>query len=246
MKKIILSIALACLTAGTFSQTNTPWSTTGNIGIGTTNPGSALSVSGTLTVATGNASGDVNNLLLSNPNASTTTNDTRGTIWVDNDGKFKFRSVTGYGVAFVNTANNADILRITDAGLFVGTSSIPSGYAFAVNGSGLATAFYIKAAGTWGDFVFKPDYRLRPLDELNKYINLYHHLPDMPAAAEVTANGINLGETDRLLTIKVEELSLYLIEKDKQLAALQQQVTNLTKQMRRMHTSRRQHLRYKK
>jgi len=66
----------------------------------------------------------------------------------------------------------------------------------------------------WSDYVFKPDYHLPSLTTVKSYVDLYHHLPEIPSEKEIATNGLNLGDIDRLLTKKVEELTLYLIEKD--------------------------------
>jgi len=72
----------------------------------------------------------------------------------------------------------------------------------------------------WPDFVFKNNYKLMPLSELKTYVDKNQHLPEVPSAAEVTKDGQNLGEMNKLLLKKVEELTLYLIEKDKQMKAI--------------------------
>jgi uncharacterized coiled-coil protein SlyX len=58
---------------------------------------------------------------------------------------------------------------------------------------------------------------LPSLIEVKNYIDKNQHLPEMPSEQEVAKNGINLGEMNKLLVKKVEELTLYLIEKDKQI-----------------------------
>ncbi|SHN37607.1 hypothetical protein [Mucilaginibacter sp. OK098] len=98
------------------------------------------------------------------------------------------------------------------------------GYTFAVNGTAIATSITVKAYANWPDFVFKPTYKLASLTEVKTYIDQNHHLPDVPSAAEVEQNGLNLGEMNKVLLKKVEDLTLYLIEQDKKLA--DQQKTN--------------------
>jgi hypothetical protein len=68
----------------------------------------------------------------------------------------------------------------------------------------------------WPDYVFEPDYSLRPLGDVKKYIELNHHLPEIPSAQEVSKEGINLGEMNAKLLKKVEELTLYLLELKKE------------------------------
>ncbi|KQR70904.1 hypothetical protein [Pedobacter sp. Leaf176] len=69
----------------------------------------------------------------------------------------------------------------------------------------------------WPDYVFDQDYKILGLQELDAYIKVNKHLPDMPSTKEAEANGIALGEMNKLLLKKVEELTLHLIEKDKAL-----------------------------
>ncbi len=67
----------------------------------------------------------------------------------------------------------------------------------------------------WGDFVFDANYNLKPLSEVEAYINANKHLEGVPSATEIETNGINLGEMTNTLTQKVEELTLYIIEQNK-------------------------------
>ncbi len=70
---------------------------------------------------------------------------------------------------------------------------------------------------TGADFVFDKDYNLMPLTEIEAYIKQNHHLPEVPSAAEMQANGIELGKMNMLLLQKIEELTLLMIEQQKQL-----------------------------
>ena len=72
----------------------------------------------------------------------------------------------------------------------------------------------------WSDYVFDPAYRLMPLDEVESYVQEHHHLPDIPSAVEVEEQGIDVGEMNRLLLQKVEELTLYVIDLQKQIVEL--------------------------
>jgi hypothetical protein len=74
----------------------------------------------------------------------------------------------------------------------------------------------------WSDFVFDRDYELMPLGELEAYIDQNSHLPGVPTAEEVKANGNNLGEMDAILLKKIEELTLYVIELKKENEALRE------------------------
>jgi hypothetical protein len=120
-------------------------------------------------------------------------------------------------------------------GIVVGTGvSIPSGssYKMAVGGGILTEKIRVATNGTtfWADYVFEPNFKLRSLSEVAKYIKLNKHLPDIPSTAEVTQNGIDLAETQALLLQKVEELTLYVIEQDKQIKKLEKKVKRLSPQ----------------
>jgi len=67
------------------------------------------------------------------------------------------------------------------------------------------------------DFVFEPDYQLTELAELEKFVKAHKHLPEIPTAKQMVKDGVNLGELNIKLLQKVEELTLHLIEKEKQL-----------------------------
>ncbi|ACU03273.1 hypothetical protein [Pedobacter heparinus] len=74
----------------------------------------------------------------------------------------------------------------------------------------------IKVENTnWPDYVFTKDYTLPTLQQTENHIKEKGHLPGIPSAAEVKANGIDLGEMNAKLLQKIEELTLHLIEQDK-------------------------------
>lgn len=72
----------------------------------------------------------------------------------------------------------------------------------------------------WADFVFDSDYKLKSLHELEGFIEANNHLPDMPSEQEVLKNGINLAEMNAKLLQKIEELTLYVIEQQKEIENL--------------------------
>jgi len=101
-----------------------------------------------------------------------------------------------------------------------------STYKLAVGGSVIATSVTVKLCSAWPDYVFKPTYQLKPLSEVKTYIDQNHHLPDMPSEKEVADKGLDLGEMNKLLTKKVEELTLYLIEQNKRIEKLESGLKN--------------------
>jgi len=79
------------------------------------------------------------------------------------------------------------------------------------------------------DFVFKPTYKLMPLNQVEQYVNSNSHLPEIPSASEVSKNGLNMGDMQNKLLQKIEELTLYSIQQEKQYNALLKKVEMLTK-----------------
>ncbi|WP_235832272.1 hypothetical protein [Flavobacterium zhairuonense] len=79
----------------------------------------------------------------------------------------------------------------------------------------------------WSDFVFRKEYILPTLEEVEKYIAEKGHLENIPSEEEVLKNGINLGEMNSKLLQKIEELTLYMIEQNKTIEELKQEIKNI-------------------
>ena len=99
---------------------------------------------------------------------------------------------------------------------------------FRVMGDGkvYATEVNVLLAANFPDYVFAKDYKLMNLSDLEQYINANKHLPGVPSAKEVASNGnsINLGEMQTILLEKIEGLTLYTIEQQKQMSIQQKQI----------------------
>ena len=105
-------------------------------------------------------------------------------------------------------------------------------YKLAVNGAIVAKAMDINGTVPASDYVFEKDYKLRSLSETESYVTEHKHLPEVPSAAEFKTNGYNVGTMDDILLRKVEELTLYLIDMQKQNEALKAKVEKLEKTIR--------------
>ena len=90
----------------------------------------------------------------------------------------------------------------------------------------LRTREIIVDAQVWPDYVFDKDYDLMPLSEVEEFIETNGHLPNVPSAEEMEAEGQSLGEMNKVLLEKVEELTLHLIEQQKQIEELKEQIQN--------------------
>jgi len=106
-----------------------------------------------------------------------------------------------------------------------------SGEMFTVWGNGIVNAKKIYAEEVevrldaiginWPDYVFADDYKLRSLSAVEEFVNTHHHLPNVPSEKEIAEDGINLGKMNAILLEKVEELTLYVIELEKKVDALE-------------------------
>lgn len=76
------------------------------------------------------------------------------------------------------------------------------------------------------DYVFEEDYSLMPIDDLEKYIAHYKHLPEIPSAKTLETKGINLSEMNMLILKKVEEMALYVIDHEERISNLENKITN--------------------
>jgi hypothetical protein len=82
----------------------------------------------------------------------------------------------------------------------------------------------LSSSGTWADYVFNKDYNLKPLSEVEQFIKENGHLPNVPSAQKVKEEGIELGNMAKIQQEKIEELTLYLIQQNKEIAELKAQM----------------------
>jgi hypothetical protein len=115
----------------------------------------------------------------------------------------------------------------------IGTTSLGSGIRLQINGNVRASGFVEATGGlrvkTWAmevpDYVFGEQYTLKSLAEVEDFVKTHRHLPDVPSASELETNGMDVAEMNLVLLKKVEELTLHLIEQDKQIKALKATVS---------------------
>jgi len=148
----------------------------------------------------------------------------------DNNHKIEV-SKSGMNIASLNDALTVDAQSIMMSGkVGINTNNKFTGdyeYALAVNGGILTTEVYVKEVGEWHDNVFSNDYPLLPLCDLKKFINENKHLPELPSEAEVLEKGFDVATMEGLLLKKIEELTLYTIELQRQLQSQQEIITSL-------------------
>lgn len=116
---------------------------------------------------------------------------------------------------------------LTDSNVGIGTSTFidsNDNKAYRLSVKGRVRAEEVKVYNTWADYVFANEYKLRPLSEVESFITKNKHLPNVPSAKEVTEKGLELGEMAKIQQEKIEELTLYLIQQNKQIEELKMQV----------------------
>jgi hypothetical protein len=176
----------------------------GNVGIGTATPGATLDI-------------------------SRTANDSGVILGLGNGGApyWQFARSAGTGALSIQgtqTGYNNLLLSPTGGNVGIGTSN-PQ-YPLSVNGQIGAKDVIVTNTG-WSDYVFQPGYRLRPLSEVNAYIEANHHLPDIPSEAEVQEKGVSVGDMQSKLLAKIEELTLHMIQQDKENRDLRERIAQL-------------------
>jgi hypothetical protein len=76
----------------------------------------------------------------------------------------------------------------------------------------------------WPDYVFEKNYALMNLADVERYIQLNGQLPNVPSQKKILEEGLNVGDMNKILMEKVEELTLHLIEQDKRIKELEKMI----------------------
>jgi hypothetical protein len=103
----------------------------------------------------------------------------------------------------------------------IGGTTVPTGYMLSVAGKAICTELRVQLTGAWPDYVFDSKYKLPSFDKLRQYINENKHLPNIPAAKDIEKSGMDVGDMQRRMMEKIEELTLYVLELEKKVSAME-------------------------
>ena len=134
-----------------------------------------------------------------------------------------------------NTGSTPLITALGGGNVGIGTTNPQQ--KLSVNGTVGAREVIVTTTG-WSDYVFRPDYRLRPLNVVASYIRENHHLPDIPSEAEVQERGVSVGDMQAKLLAKIEELTLYMIRTQEEVSALREENRELRSTVENLEQSR--------
>lgn len=130
---------------------------------------------------------------------------------------------------FDGGSNWMELFRVNENGnVEIGTTDMGNTHKLIVEGTVFARKVKV-TQGAWADFVFEDNYKLPTLQSVEAHIKTYKHLPGIPSANEIAEKGMDLGDMHQKQMQKIEELTLYVIELSKQLAAQQEVISKLEK-----------------
>lgn len=206
-------------------------SANGNVGIGTLLPAYKLSVQSSVVEANNNT--NLLSLIGRNPVIAFNDEENIGYGYLKsltnapNAGYSKgmeFGAAPGYSIFF--SISYTPAMMIANNG-YVGIGTSNPTYRLSVNGT--IQSKEIRVETGWSDYVFEKNYKLRSLKNVADYIEQNKHLPGIPSAKQIQKNGLAVGEVQTKMMEKIEELTLYLIEQNKQIQQLQKKIEVLEK-----------------
>jgi hypothetical protein len=152
-----------------------------------------------------------------------------GLIWTNGNG-----GSPNTGLVIAPNAQATSGLRIDNAGRVTisTTTTLPSGFMLGVGGSIICEELDVRLQGDWGDFVFDKNYKRLSFNDLKAYFEKNKHMPGYPCAQNIAEKGhFGIGENIQSLTVKTEEVFLYLLELNDRLDKLENENKKLKNQI---------------
>ena len=163
----------------------------------------------------------------------TEVNGAKSVVGVQTDTDKSFWGTSTANGLFLGANLKKSIYFDTDGEVFVGfcdgvlptvRTELRNKYSMFVKGGLLAEDLAIAPTTAWADYVFDKSYNLKSLCEVEAFIEENNHLPDVPSANEVAENGYSQREINKILLQKIEELTLYTIQQQKEIDALKREL----------------------
>ncbi len=166
-------------------------------------------------------------------NLEMTKNDVVLRFGLDNNKAYGWIGTTSTTGCYFGAGGHATMYMDDSYRVYIGPTStevatikaeLKNKYRLFVYGGVLSEDLAIAPKATWSDFVFEKNYNLRPLTEVEQFIKVNKHLPDVPSAKEVAEDGYSQHDVNKALLQKVEELTLYVIEQQKRINELEAKI----------------------
>lgn len=207
----------------------------GKVGIGTTSPKQRLHIYkgsagtfGSFTNTTAMFESDTDNYVSLMSPTTKPSGITFGNEFNAASGGVIYNSAsTPNGLQFRTNGNTARMSILSNGEVVIGTFESATGHKLSIDGKVACEEVRVQVSQSWPDYVFKEDYPLNKLDDVQNYIDQYGHLPGVPSAEKVEENGLEVGEMQRIMVEKIEELTLYILEQNERVKALEEELENL-------------------
>jgi len=111
-----------------------------------------------------------------------------------------------------------------------GISNAVPAYKLTVTGKVICEEVRVKLSSAWPDYVFDDAHQLLPIEKLSQFIQTNRHLPNIPSAESIEKEGMELGDMQKRMMEKIEELTLYIIQQQKEIELLKSQMPKSDKQ----------------
>lgn len=223
---VISAISGNPTTAGSLGNPVFALTSAGHLGLGTSTPSNAQGFHRAMEILGTNHS----KLLVSSNTNTVRVGIFSHSDWNSTGPRAVIGTESNHDLSF-HTSYSAEQMRIkTNGNVGIGVTNPTN--KLEVNGTIKTKEVNVTLSG-WPDYVFDPAYNLMPLQELGTYVEKNRHLPEIPTEKEVAENGVDLGEMNKLLLKKVEELTLYLIEQEKAIKLMQRQLEEVKKDGKR-------------
>lgn len=140
-----------------------------------------------------------------------------------------YLGTNGKSSLYLDVDNNNTYIGLRDVTVAQIRQELKKKYCLIVAKGVLSEDYGIGPHSSWSDFVFNKDYALKTIPEVEEFISENNHLPDVPSAKQVAEEGYSQHDMNKVLLQKIEELTLYTIQQQKEIQELKTELNNLKK-----------------